>query len=110
MPSPAYIASAVNAEASSLWERVVGYVTGRKDEYARLENGLATAATATTTATTTTAGRVQDEARASVNTASAQFAHTSVEVWFSLSYGLFFFLNFFVFSFLGHGVVLSYLC
>jgi len=72
MPSPAYIASAVNAEASSLWSRVVGFVTGRKDEYARLENGLATAPT-------TTNGRVRDEVRAA-NTASAQFAHTSVEV------------------------------
>ena len=92
MPSPAYIASAVNAEASSLWSRVVGYVTGRKDEYARLENGLATAMTTTTTA----AERVQSEPRASVNTASAKFAHTSVEVGV-LVFCMTSFLNFFFF-------------
>lgn len=64
-------AQAVNAEASSLWSKFVGTVTGQrqKDEYGeRMENGHVIAAD------------VPGEGKR--DTASAQFAHYSVEVCF----------------------------
>jgi len=64
LASPAHLASAVNAEAQSLWSRAVGYVTGRRSENDYGENGRVSPAT-------------QREPQS--NTASAQFAHTSVE-------------------------------
>lgn len=61
LKSPAVFVAAVNAEASSLWTRVVNTVTGRQNnEYQRVENGV-----------------TRDEAK---NTASAKFAHYPVDV------------------------------
>ncbi|KAG6891163.1 hypothetical protein C0992_009777 [Termitomyces sp. T32_za158] len=66
LTSPTHIAHAVNAEAQTLWSRLVGSVTGRRPDYEPLvENG-----------------RVTPPARGDTPTitASAQFAHTSVQV------------------------------
>lgn len=67
LASPAHLASAVNAEASSLWTRAVGVITGqRRDDYGvGTENGRASP----------TAQRVEQK-----DTASARFAHYSVDV------------------------------
>ncbi|KAG6828276.1 hypothetical protein H0H92_008547 [Tricholoma furcatifolium] len=64
LASPAHIAHAVNVEAQSLWSRAVSYVTGQRNDYEPLlENGRPTTP-------------MQKE---QVITASAQFAHTSVQ-------------------------------
>lgn len=64
LASPAVFAAAVNAEASSLWTRVVNTITGRQtNEYQRVENG----APATH----------KDEAK---DTPSGRFAHAHVDV------------------------------
>lgn len=69
IPSPAYIANAVNAEASTLWSRIMGFFVGHhKDEYQRVENGTAPETIQRTSQT---------------NTASAQFAHASLEATIS---------------------------
>lgn len=61
LKSPAVFAAAFNAEASSLWTRVVNTVTGRQmNEYQRVENGTS-----------------KDDAK---NTASAKFAHYPIDV------------------------------
>lgn len=67
LASPAHLASAVNAEASSLWTRAVGVITGqRQDDYgARMENGRVSPA-----------GQRAEQK----DTASARFAHYSVDV------------------------------
>ncbi|RDB25132.1 Calcium-transporting ATPase 1 [Hypsizygus marmoreus] len=67
LASPAHLASAVNAEASSLWSRAVGILTRQRpdgDREPRLE-----------------AGRVSPPMprEPSAATASAQFAHTTIE-------------------------------
>jgi P-type Ca2+ transporter type 2C len=64
----AYTAQAVNAEASSLWSRVVGAITGKRkdgDHEELLGNGR---------------GIAEPPAEAKRDTASARFAHYSVEV------------------------------
>ncbi|KAG6901686.1 hypothetical protein C0995_009176 [Termitomyces sp. Mi166 len=66
LTSPTHIAQAVNAEAQTLWSRVLASVTGRQPDYELVvENG-----------------RVTPPARgdSSTITASAQFAHTSLQV------------------------------
>ncbi|KAF9463547.1 Ca-transporting ATPase [Collybia nuda] len=65
LASPAHLASAVNAEATSLWSRAVGAITGqRQDDYGGgMENGR-------------TSPPQRGEPR---ETASARFAHFSVE-------------------------------
>jgi P-type Ca2+ transporter type 2C len=64
LKSPAVFAAAVNAEASSLWTRLVDTVTGRQtNEYQRVENGTSSATKA--------------DAK---DTASAKFAHYPVDV------------------------------
>lgn len=69
LASPAYFAKAVNEEASTLWSKVVGLITGKhQDEYTRMENGATTP--------------LSQEPPTS--TASAQFAHTSIEVCFGI--------------------------
>lgn len=68
MASPAHLADAVGAEASSLWARAVGAVTGQRpanDYGASMENGRVTPT---------------PPRESHANTASAQFAHTSSEV------------------------------
>ncbi|KAF5375534.1 hypothetical protein D9615_009193 [Tricholomella constricta] len=67
LASPAHLANAVNAEAQGLWSRAVGFVTGQRPEHeytAVVENGRVTPPS-------------QREPHAI--TASAQFAHTSVD-------------------------------
>jgi Ca2+-transporting ATPase len=64
LKSPAVFAAAVNAEASSLWRRVVNAITGyQNNEYQRVENG--------TPGVSTDLGK---------DTASAKFAHCAVDV------------------------------
>lgn len=64
LKSPAVFAAAVNAEAFSLWTRAVNAVTGRQDnEYQRVENGTPGIST-----------------EVSKDTASAKFAHCTVDV------------------------------
>ena len=64
LKSPAVFAAAVNAEACSLWSRVINFITGqRNNDYHRVENGMAAVNT--------------NEAK---DTASAKFAHCAVEV------------------------------
>jgi hypothetical protein len=69
LASPAHLASAVNAEASSLWSRAVGAITGQRqdDHGGGMENGR-------------TSPAAQREEKK--DTASARFAHYSVEVCF----------------------------
>jgi Ca2+-transporting ATPase len=63
-------AQAVNAEASSLWSRAVGAITGQQQESdygERMENGQAV---------------ISAQSERNDQTASARFAHYSVEVGF----------------------------
>ncbi|KAG6853669.1 hypothetical protein C0991_002467 [Blastosporella zonata] len=65
LASPAHLAHAVNAEAQTLWSRAIAYVTGRRGDYEPLvENGRVSPPS-------------QRDSQAP--TASAQFAHTSVQ-------------------------------
>ena len=64
LKSPAVLAAAVNAEALSLWRRVVNAITGQQTkDYQRVENG--------------TPGVSTDIAK---DTASSKFAHCAVDV------------------------------
>ncbi|KAG6830949.1 hypothetical protein H0H87_006710 [Tephrocybe sp. NHM501043] len=65
LASPAHLANAVNAEAQTLWSRAIGYVTGNRSDYESLAEN----------------GRVSPPTQRDVQgtTASAQFAHTSVQ-------------------------------
>jgi P-type Ca2+ transporter type 2C len=67
LTSPAYIADVVNQEATSLWSRAVGAVTGQpvQHEYQRVESSRT---------------EPQSPQQPKKDTASARFAHTSVEV------------------------------
>ncbi|KAF8058702.1 Ca-transporting ATPase [Lyophyllum atratum] len=67
LASPAHLANAVNAEAQGLWSRAVGFVTGQRpeNEYGAItENGRVSTPT---------------QREPQTDTASAQFAHTTVE-------------------------------
>jgi len=64
LASPAVIAQAVNAEASSLWQRAIATITGQPLPEEAAENGHADP------------GRLKEEIR---DTASARFAHYTVE-------------------------------
>jgi len=69
LASTTHLAQAVNAEASSLWSRAVGVITGQQQENdygERIENGRVIA------------DGPGEEKR---DTASARFAHYSVEVY-----------------------------
>lgn len=71
LSSPAVFAAAVNAEATSLWTRVVNTMTGRKtNEYQAVENGRASPLSA----------------QAAKDTASGRWAHESIEVSAHISY------------------------
>ena len=63
LASPAVFAAVVNAEASSLWTRAINYITGNTNQYQAVDSGRETPA--------------KEENR---DTASAQFAHCSIEV------------------------------
>jgi Ca2+-transporting ATPase len=67
LPTPKGLAAAVNAEASSLWSQMINFFSGRtKNDYQLLENGRETPP-------------VQQRMELK-GTASAKFAHCSVEV------------------------------
>ncbi|PPQ83830.1 hypothetical protein CVT26_005189, partial [Gymnopilus dilepis] len=58
LSSPAVFAAAVNAEATSLWTRVINLITGRKaDGYQAVENGRASPVSAREAAKETASGR-----------------------------------------------------
>lgn len=65
LASPAVFAAAVNAEASSLWTRAINYITGNTNQYQVVDSGRETPPAGV------------EEKR---DTASAQFAHCSIEV------------------------------
>ena len=66
LASPAVFAAAVNAEASSLWTRAINYITGNTNQYQAVDSGRETPP----------AGPKEEKR----DTASAQFAHCSIEV------------------------------
>jgi Ca2+-transporting ATPase len=65
LSSPAGIASAVNAEAAGIWQRLVGMITGRPSQESKLEDGEASP---------------QVPKLDKRDTLSARFAHSTIDV------------------------------